>query len=369
MDREGVENWLRQREPRRDAFAGRRWGVRLRLRSRSWRRSPGGAFADNLQSDLNTTTGGLQKTVNLGTLPANTFESQDVFLFVQTQPGAANDPTYPFDVTGSKDASSTFPGTTTFSGVTISGPDTANGKTGQVTWTTPAAQATQQSYSIVEKFAADTSLNTSPATVTINFTIAAAPTNHPPVVNAAGSYSGNEGSGIPLTGASATDQDSADTLTYSWSIAADPAYSNPSGAACSFSDGTVLNPTVTCNDNGHWILTLSVSDGHVASPVTDTATLDVGNVAPTGTFNRPSAHVSEGSTFNLSISGVSDPSSNDTAGGFQYAFDCGSGYGSYDSSSSVRLHDGDRWACDSERRREGQGQGRGGLRVHRYGDR
>jgi hypothetical protein len=137
----------------------------------------GASYADNLQSDLNTTTGGLDKTVNLGTLPANSARSQDVFLFVDTQPGGSNDPTYPFNVTGAKAASSTFTGSVAFDGVTLTAAGSANGKTGHVTWMTPAAQATAQSYSITENFSASTDLNTSPATVTINFSVAAVPSD------------------------------------------------------------------------------------------------------------------------------------------------------------------------------------------------
>jgi hypothetical protein len=138
------------------------------------------AHGDNLQSDLNTTTGGLDKTVDLGTLPANTSQSQDVSLYVDPQPSAVNDPTYPFHVSGSKDATSTFTGSTSFDGVTISGAGTANAQTGQITWTTPAAQATAQNYTIVENFSADTTINTSPATVTIKFSVAAAPSDTTP---------------------------------------------------------------------------------------------------------------------------------------------------------------------------------------------
>ena len=136
----------------------------------------GASYADNLQSDLNTTTGGLDKTVNLGTLPANSARSQDVFLFVD-ETGGANNPTYPFNVTGAKGAASTFTGSVAFDGVTITAVGNANGQTGHVTWTTPAAQATAQSYSITENFSANTDLNTNPATVTINFSIAAAPSD------------------------------------------------------------------------------------------------------------------------------------------------------------------------------------------------
>jgi choice-of-anchor A domain-containing protein len=55
-------------------------------------------------------------------------------------------------------------------------------------------------------------------------------------------------------------------------------------------------------------------------------------VAPTATFNAP-ASVTGG--FNLSLTGVADVSSADTAAGFTYAFDCGSGFASYSGASAI----------------------------------
>jgi len=67
-----------------------------------------------------------------------------------------------------------------------------------------------------------------------------------------------------------------------------------------------------------------------------TGTVPVNNVAPTATFNYP-VSVNEGDDINLSLSDAYDPSSTDTAAGFEYAFDCGdgSGYGSYSSADSA----------------------------------
>jgi hypothetical protein len=63
---------------------------------------------------------------------------------------------------------------------------------------------------------------------------------------------------------------------------------------------------------------------------THSASVGVDNVEPTATFNAPDT-VNEGSNINLSLTSPSDPSSSDTAAGFEYAFDCGdgSGYGAY----------------------------------------
>jgi hypothetical protein len=58
------------------------------------------------------------------------------------------------------------------------------------------------------------------------------------------------------------------------------------------------------------------------------------NVAPTATFNAP-ASAPAGFAFTVSLSSPHDPSAADTAAGFTYAFDCGSGYGAFASASSA----------------------------------
>jgi hypothetical protein len=63
-------------------------------------------------------------------------------------------------------------------------------------------------------------------------------------------------------------------------------------------------------------------------------TVTVRNVAPTATFGAPASSFA-GFPFTLSLSGASDPSTADTTAGFTYAFDCGSGYGAFGSTSSA----------------------------------
>src|SRR5205823_3328909 len=54
------------------------------------------------------------------------------------------------------------------------------------------------------------------------------------------------------------------------------------------------------------------------------ADVTVNNVAPTATFNNNGPR-NEGSDINLSLTGASDPSSVDTAAGFEYRFSCDDG--------------------------------------------
>jgi hypothetical protein len=65
-----------------------------------------------------------------------------------------------------------------------------------------------------------------------------------------------------------------------------------------------------------------------------TTTVIVRNVAPSASFAAP-ASVLAPNGFTLSLTAPSDPSAADTAAGFQYAFDCGSGYGAFSSASTA----------------------------------
>src|SRR5207249_3571102 len=126
-------------------------------------------------------------------------------------------------------------------------------------------------------------------------------------------------------------QTAINTGTYS-----DPGVSD--NVTISASVGTV---TKTGTRSGTWSWAFGTTDGPAQSQTvtitaddgqggvsTATFGLTVNNIAPTATFNAP-ASVNEGSAFSLSLTGPSDPSSADTTAGFNYAFDCGSGYGAY----------------------------------------
>jgi hypothetical protein len=87
------------------------------------------------------------------------------------------------------------------------------------------------------------------------------------------------------------------------------------------------------NDNGARAVGGKIrdKDGGVS---TYTASVSVDNVPPSATFTAP-GQVNEGDSFTLSLTSPSDPSSADTAAGFTFAFDCGSGYGSFTGTSSA----------------------------------
>src|SRR5439155_23327454 len=101
------------------------------------------------------------------------------------------------------------------------------------------------------------------------------------------------------------------------------------------SQGPLGSKSHTYDDNtaGGYTVTVKVTDkdGGFSSAG---FSVDVHNVAPTATFSNDGP-VSEGSDFHLYLSGPSDPSGADTSAGFQYAFDCGSGYGAFSGTSSA----------------------------------
>src|ERR671937_410712 len=166
------------------------------------------------------------------------------------------------------------------------------------------------------------------ATGSASFSVNVAAANHAPTANAGGPYSGNEGSAIQLDGSGSSDPDAGDTLSYAWSVNA--------GAPCSFSSTTAQKPTITCTDNGSYTVSLTVTDNPGASSSSaSNAALNVANVAPSATFST-GGPVNEGQSFQLSLTGTTDPSSTDTTAGFQYAFDCGdgSGYGAFGASNT-----------------------------------
>jgi PKD repeat protein len=99
--------------------------------------------------------------------------------------------------------------------------------------------------------------------------------------------------------------------------------------------GTGATPSHIYADNGVYNVTLTVSDGTTSSTATTSAT--IANVAPLATFRaarsldttEPADTVNEGTAIKLGFFNPTDPSPVDVTAGFQYAYDCGAGYGAF----------------------------------------
>jgi hypothetical protein len=94
-----------------------------------------------------------------------------------------------------------------------------------------------------------------------------------PSADAAGPYSGFEGSPVTLHG-TATNPGGG-PLGTTWSIT----WTGSPGTVCSLSGSTSLTPSVTCNDDAVVTAKLTVTDG-VNTPATSTALVNIANVAP-----------------------------------------------------------------------------------------
>jgi hypothetical protein len=83
---------------------------------------------------------------------------------------------------------------------------------------------------------------------------------------------------------------------------------------CIFDDGGSTKPNS--------IVSARATDSDGATGAAANFTVQLTNVAPTATFEYPSAAVNEGTNFDLKLSNPQDASSADEAAGFTYAFDC-----------------------------------------------
>jgi predicted extracellular nuclease len=134
-----------------------------------------------------------------------------------------------------------------------------------------------------------------------------------PTASAGGPYTVAEGGSTLLTGSG-----TGNGLTYAWDLDGDGAFETPGQ--------TVTFPAAALDGPASRQVTLKVSDGELSAA--SAVTVVVTNVAPTATFTAPS-HANAGSTFTVALSAPSDPSTADDAHGFEYAFDCGAGYGPF----------------------------------------
>ncbi len=88
-----------------------------------------------------------------------------------------------------------------------------------------------------------------------------------------------------------------------------------------FATGTTADFTFTPDDNGVYLVRLTVKDGQGRAGA-DAVSVAAANVAPTATLTN-TGPVAPGAGVVVRFVNPSDPSSRDTAAGFQYAFDAG----------------------------------------------
>jgi hypothetical protein len=132
--------------------------------------------------------------------------------------------------------------------------------------------------------------------------------NSPPTADTGGPYSTAEGTVITLNNASAVDEDG-DSLAFSWTV---------DMPLCIFSDPAILQPTITCSDDGTYIVTLSADDG-VHEPVSSNTTVNVENVAPTINSVSNDGPLLPGASATITVMATDPAGSNDP---LQYGFDC-----------------------------------------------
>jgi len=150
------------------------------------------------------------------------------------------------------------------------------------------------------------------------FTVNAAPS-----ADAGGPYTVAEGGTVSL---SATGNDpEGGPLTYAWDLDNNGSFET-SGQNVTFSAAALDGPS------SHTVGVQVTDDGGLTA--TDTATVNVTNVAPQAAFSAPASALA-GFGFTISLANPSDPSAADTAAGFTYAFNCGAGYGSFGTASST----------------------------------
>jgi PKD repeat protein len=149
------------------------------------------------------------------------------------------------------------------------------------------------------------------------------PANQAPVARPGGPYAGTEGTAISFSGSTSSDPDG-DALTYAWDFENDGVV-----------DATTASASHTYPDNGSYIAKLTVNDGKGGTH-SATVGVSVTNIAPTAVFANTAA-VNEGTSFGVSLTGASDPSTTDVSAGLTFAFDCGdgAGYGAFTATASV----------------------------------
>jgi hypothetical protein len=129
-------------------------------------------------------------------------------------------------------------------------------------------------------------------------------------------------------------ENSAGSHTYLFSItdvSGDTLQSVDAGCGTNGTELDQTNNSVTCrfgDGTKTSVISVTATDSDGTAGNTATQTVNIANVAPTATFNKPNGPINEASNFDLSLTSPSDPGGADTSAGFQYAFDC-NGDGAY----------------------------------------
>ena len=134
------------------------------------------------------------------------------------------------------------------------------------------------------------------ASVTVN--------NLPPVANAGGPYTGNEGQPVQLDGSASSDPNGATGLNFAWDLNYDGQYDN----------ATVITPTYTWPDDGVFTIGLAVTDGSLTD--TATTTVSIANLNPIIISITNTGPVDPGAPITVTVQAI-DPG-NDS---LTYSFD------------------------------------------------
>ena len=147
----------------------------------------------------------------------------------------------------------------------------------------------------------DGKMNSPPKTITVTATApSTTPANSAPVANPGAAQNVTTGALVTLNGAASSDVDG-DTLSYAWTLTA-----NPTGSKAVLANSTSAAPTFTADVAGIYITSLTVNDGKVSSAAkTVTVTAAPAGTGPVNT--APVANVGSqkiilvvaGQTFNL----------------------------------------------------------------------
>jgi hypothetical protein len=155
-------------------------------------------------------------------------------------------------------------------------------------------------------------------------------TNEPPTGTLGNDGPQDEGSPVAISFTAVFEPSAADagSLRYAFDCAGGSLASVTYATAA-----TSSSTSCTFDDNGSYtVIGVIIDKDGGRHDATTSVTVD--NVAPTATFET-NTRVAEGSPIELALIGTVDPSSADTAAGFEYAFDCGSGYGAFGASNEA----------------------------------